>query len=126
MLGNAPVTTTIRVADLEGAKSFYRDKLGLKEVKTFMEGQDVLYEAGGGTKIYVYKGLASVAEHTVASFEVPDVLAEVNELKAKGVQFETYTEGPLKTDENNIAHMGEWQAAWFKDPEGHILAIGNM
>ncbi len=80
---------------MEGAKSFYRDKLGLKEVATNVEGGD-------------------------------DVLVAVNELKAKGVQFESYDMPGLKTDENNIATFGEYKAFWFKDPEGHILAIGNM
>ncbi len=124
-LANAQVTTTIRVEDLEGAKSFYGDKLGLKDSGSIMEGYDALFEAGAGTMIYLYSGAKSVAEHTVAAFIVEDVEAAVKELKEKGVEFESYDMPELKTNENNIATMGDMKSAWFKDPEGHILAIGN-
>lgn len=124
-LSNAPLTTTIRVTDLERAKSFYKNKLGLNESSHMTDEYGALYEAGGGTKLYVYQGPPSKAEHTLASFRVSDVLAKVNELKSKGVQFESYDMDPIKTDENNIAHMGKMDIAWFKDPDGNILAIGN-
>lgn len=124
-LANAPVTTAIRVEDLDKAKEFYGEKLGLKETGSMMEGYDLLFEAGEGTRIYIYQGPVSVAEHTVASFKVDDVEAAVKELKGKGVQFESYDMEELKTDENNVATLGDYKAAWFKDPEGHILALGN-
>lgn len=124
-LANARVTTTIRVEDLEGAKAFYGGKLGLKDAGSLMEGYDAMFEAGEGTKIYLYQGAKSVAEHTVAAFVVEDVESAVKELKEKGVEFESYDMSELKTDENNIATMGDMKSAWFKDPEGHILALGN-
>lgn len=124
-LANATVTTTIRVEDLEGGKAFYGGKLGLKDAGSIMEGYDALFEAGGGTKIYLYTGQKSVAENTIAAFVVEDVEAAVKELKEKGVEFESYDMPELKTDENNIATMGNMKSAWFKDPEGHILAIAN-
>lgn len=124
-LANAPAMTTIRVTDLEKARDFYGNKLGLKEIGSMMESQDVMFEAGNGTKIYIYQGPPSHAEHTLASFKVDDVLATVNELKGEGIAFETYDMDPIKTDENNIATFGEYKAAWFKDPDGNILALGN-
>lgn len=68
---------------------------------------------------------APKATNTVASFKVDDVLATVNELKGKEVTFESYDMPEIKTDENNIATFGEYKAAWFKDPDGNILALGN-
>lgn len=123
-LADAPVTASIRVEDLETAKEFYGGKLGLIGGQSMM-GDDVLFEAGKGTYIYLYKGPRSVAEHTVAFFGVEDVEGAVKELKEKGVEFESYDLEGLKTDEDNIATFGEFKAAWFKDPEGHILSIGS-
>lgn len=127
-LSNAPVTVTLTVSDLERAKAFYTEKLGLTvapvEVQDPMGG--VLLQAGGGTQLYIYNSGAPKATNTVASFKVDDVLASVNELKAKGVTFESYDMPQLKTDENNIAKMGDLEGAWFKDSEGNILAVANQ
>lgn len=124
-LANAPVTTSIRVEDLDKAKAFYTEKLGLKSAGSMMEGYDLLFDAGNGTKIYIYQGPKSVAEHTVAYFKVENVEETVKQLKEKGVEFESYDMPELKTDENSIATFGEYKAAWFKDPEGHILSVGD-
>ena len=102
MLTNAPVTATIRVTDLEKAKDFYMNKLGLK----LMEGKDsgdLIFEAGEGTKLYVYEGPPSKAENTQAGFTVSDVEKEVDELSAKGVVFEKYDMPMIKTNEKGIA-----------------------
>ena len=127
-LSNAPVTVTITASDLDRAKAFYSEKLGLTVAP--MEVQDpmggVLFQAGGGTQLYIYNSGAPKATNTTASFKVDDVLATVNDLKAKGVQFESYDMPQLKTDENNIATFGGLSAAWFKDSEGNILAVANQ
>ena len=125
MLSSAPVVTNIPVVDLERAKSFYREKLGLKEADSNPGG--VAFQAGQGTIVFLYqRPEATKAEHTVASFKVDDVQSTVNALKAKGVTFESYDMGDLKTDQDNIARMGPLQASWFKDPEGNILCVANM
>jgi catechol 2,3-dioxygenase-like lactoylglutathione lyase family enzyme len=125
MLSSAPVVTSIPVVDLQRAKAFYLDKLGLKEGMTAPDG-GVILNAGEGTRLFLYQRGQTKADHTVASFKVADVLGTVNALKAKGVQFESYDMGELKTDSNNIARMGDLQACWFKDPEGNILCVSNM
>lgn len=119
------VTACVIAKDVAAAKAFYTEKLGLKEVPGPDDG-GVLLEAGMGSKIFIYKSDASKPQNTVASFSVDDVLATVKELKANGVEFETYDMDPIKTDEDNIAHLGDLQAAWFKDPEGNILGINNQ
>lgn len=126
MLTNVPVRSTLPVVDLNRAKKFYEEKLGLKVV-----GEDpspgAVLQAGGGTQLYIYQRAATKADHTAASFSVKDVEAEVKELKAKGVVFEE-VEIPgmgVKTVDG-VATFGELKAAWFKDTEGNILGISNM
>jgi len=75
--------------------------------------------------LYVYQRSATKADHTVASFKVNDLEAEVKELKAKGVKFEEIAIPGIKTV-NGIATMGKMKAAWFKDTEGNILSITQM
>ena len=125
-LSDAPVTATLIVSDLNAAKSFYTEKLGLTQLTEIPEDMGVMFKAGGGTKLYVYQSSLPTPQNTVAGFKVDDVLTTVNELKAKGVTFESYNMDTIKTDENNIAHWGELQFAWFKDPSGNILAVGNQ
>jgi len=126
MLINAPVHATLPVVALERARKFYEGKLGLKVIRTDPSPGAVL-QAGEGTTLYIYQRVATKADHTVASFTVKDVEAEVKELKAKGVVFKEI-EIPsmgIKTVDG-IATMGDMKGAWFKDTEGNILAVTNM
>lgn len=128
MLTNAPVTATLRVIDLEKAKDFYMNKLGLKLMEKGKDTGDLIFEAGEGTKLYIYQGPPSKAENTQAGFSIEDIEKEVDELSAKGVVFEHYDmpEIGLKTNEKGIATTGDSKAAWFKDPSGNILSINQM
>ena len=124
MLTNAPVAPTIPVVDLERAKAFYIDKLGLKLASENAGG--VIIEAGGGSTLLLFpRAEATKAEHTAAGFFVADVAAEVAALRANGVVFEDIDMPGLKT-ENGIAHIGPFTAAWFKDTEGNILGIADV
>lgn len=124
MLSNAPVNPTIPVVDMERAKKFYIDELGLKLVSENPGG--AIIEAGGGSTLLLFpRAEATKAEHTVAGFYVADVEAEVAELRAKGVVFEDIDVPGLKT-ENGIAHIGPFTAAWLKDSEGNIIGIGDV
>jgi catechol 2,3-dioxygenase-like lactoylglutathione lyase family enzyme len=125
MLTNKAVTPTIPVVDLKRARSFYENKLGLK-VSREDESMGLMLDAGDCTKVYLYKRAATKADHTVASFEVNDIEAEVKDLKKKGVSFEEYDipDMGIKTV-NGVAAMNGEKAAWFKDTEGNILALGQ-
>lgn len=125
-LQDAPVTATLIVKDLDAAKAFYTEKLGLKVSGEIKEDSGLLLDAGMGSKLYIYQSTLPTPQNTVAGFKVGDVLATVNELKAKGVEFESYDMEYIKTDENSIATLGDLQSAWFKDPSGNILAIANQ
>ena len=110
--------------DLKKAKEFYGQTLGL-EVSDTKEGLGLTI-AGGG-KIFIYpKPNHTPASFTVLNFPVDDIEKAVDELRGRGVQFESY-EGELKTDEKGIfrgAARGEGpNIAWFKDPAGNILSV---
>lgn len=124
MLGDKPVTVSLVGEDLERAKKFYVEQLGLA-IEREMHG-GILFVAGNGTRLFIYvRPGGSKAEHTVAGFAVDDVESEVAELRAKGVEFEEYDLPDLKTVDG-IAVKGDWKAAWFKDPEGNILSLTQM
>lgn len=109
------------VNDLEKAKAFYGQTLGLEVAET-PEGLQ-LNLAGGG-QVFIYpKPNHSAATFTVLNFLVDDVETAVDELAKRGVHFESY-EGELKTDEKGI-HRGEKGPiiAWFKDPANNILSV---
>lgn len=124
MLTNAPVHPTLPVVELNRAKKFYEEKLGLKVVREDPSPGAIL-QAGDGTFLYIFQRGATKADHTAASFTVEDVEATVNELKAKGVVFEEFELASLKPV-NSIITMGDMKGAWFKDTEGNILAVTNM
>ncbi len=120
MLANASIHPTLPVVDLERARKFYEEKLGLKVVGTD-PSPAVRFQVGNG-ELYLYQRAASKADHTLASFRVKDAEAEIRELKAKGVVFEEYDMPGLKTV-NSIVSAGNMKGGWFKDTEGNILGV---
>lgn len=124
MLSDGKVRATIAVTDLERAKDFYGNTLGLALLDEGPAG--VTYGGGEGTSLFVYPSLtAGTNKATYASWAVDDVEAVVSDLKAKGVAFEQYDGMPGVTREGDIHHMGDHQAAWFTDPDGNFLAIDS-
>jgi catechol 2,3-dioxygenase-like lactoylglutathione lyase family enzyme len=127
MLKDAPVMAQIRIKDHAVTRDFFVNKLGLKHIDLGPE-VPAMYEAGNGTMIVAYSGEPTHPEHTVATFVVNDVEAEVKELQAKGVKFEEYDmpEMEIKTV-NGVATWGEGdkmqKSAWFKDPDGYTFAL---
>lgn len=122
MLASGKVHPTLPAVDLERARGFYEGKLGLKVSRTDPSPGIMFKNDDGEESIYVYQRGATKADHTAASFEVRDVEAEVKDLKAKGVKFDTF-DAPGVTWEDDIATMGPLKGAWFKDTEGNILAV---
>ena len=125
MLGNAPVSAVLPVADTAQSKRFYEGILGLR---TLFESEGTTYfEAGAGTHLMIYQRPGSAGEHTAASFQVDDLAAELDALAAKGVHPEHYDMPGIKTDERGIMAMeGMGRIAWIKDPDGNILALSEM
>lgn len=108
------------VDDLQKAKIFYSDVLGL-EVAAQKEGLSV--NIGKGTMVFIYpKPNHQPSTFTILNFKVDDVEKAVDELTAKGVQFEHYT-GQMATDEKGIFRSGGPLIAWFKDPAGNFISV---
>ena len=128
MLGNFPITPSLPVTDLNRARRFYEDKLGLKPEWSHadMPFPDVMYRCGGGTMLYIYqRSTPTKADHTTCAWKVDDIEKEMRELRAKGIMFEEYDMPGLKTT-NGIATWGKDKSAWFKDPDGNILSLAQM
>ena len=131
MLVESNVAARIPVRDLARARSFYAEKLGLEPAEERPGG--LRYQCGEGEfALFESAGTAS-ANHTQMAWEVDDLERTIVELRARGVIFEEYDLPGLRTI-NAIAHVdGNYpskggvaeKAAWFRDSEGNLLAIGQ-
>ncbi len=112
---------TIPAQDINRARKFYEEKLGLKAADESPDG-GINYQTGN-TMLLVFpsSGKAS-GDHTQIGLQVSDVPAAVDELKAKGVVFEEY-DFPNFKSEGGIVQIGEEKAAWFKDSEGNLIGL---
>lgn len=125
-LTRAPVAANLPATDLERARSFYADRLGLKQADGAEAGA-LAFEAGNDSMLYIYeRDEPTRAEHTVARWTVDDIEMAVRDLRARGVEFERYDMPGLKTDERGIAEAEGVKGAWFRDSEGNILAVAQV
>jgi catechol 2,3-dioxygenase-like lactoylglutathione lyase family enzyme len=121
MLGKADFTPMIAVKDLDRAKQFYTDTLGLKP--TGEENSEVFMLKSGDTTLSLYRSeFAGSNKATALTFDVNDIKSEVSELKGKGITFEHYDLEGLK-QEGDIYTAEGMKTAWFKDPDGNILSM---
>ncbi len=119
MLQTKNAFSSFSVNDLQQAKQFYGQTLGLKVSESEM-GLEI---HPGDTEVFIYpKPNHTPASFTVLNFLVNDINKAVDELKQRGVRFEQY-EGEIKTDEKGIHRNGGPSIAWFKDPAGNILSV---
>ena len=121
MLSLAPVTTMLPVADLDRARRFYEDKLGLEPLGRAPDGA-MRYRCSNAVLALLPRPGARPAEHTALSFEVDDLEKELSELQAKGVVFEDYDLPDLRTV-GHVCVLGSEKAAWFRDSEGNYLCL---
>jgi catechol 2,3-dioxygenase-like lactoylglutathione lyase family enzyme len=121
MLASAPLTTMLPVKDLDRARDFYVNKLGLEAEGLAADGKFLL--RAGGTRLALFpKPDGTRADHTAVSFQVADIAAAIRQLEARGVAFADYDLPGLKTVEH-VCVLGAEKAAWFQDPEGNILCL---
>ncbi len=121
MLGKSDATPMIAVTDLDRAKNFYGDTLGLEAVDEM--GDEVVTMKSGETRIDVYRSeFAGTNKATALTFNVDDIQSEVGELKGKGIMFEHYDMDGL-TRNGDIYEAEGMKTAWFKDPDGNILSL---
>ncbi|MBB4980374.1 MULTISPECIES: VOC family protein [Streptomyces] len=124
MFGESTAYSCFSVDDLDAARRFYGDVLGLRVEDTGPEGMRMLnLTLPGGARVFVYpKENHTPATFTILNFEVDDVDRAVDELTGRGVTFERY-EG-FEADEKGIVRDGHGPAiAWFTDPAGNVIAV---
>ncbi|TMD23265.1 MAG: VOC family protein [Chloroflexi bacterium] len=123
-LNDAIAKTTLPVEDLARAKAFYAEKLGLRPTREFAGA--LFYEGNGTSGFLLFpSGAHASGQHTQMALFVKDIVASVAKLKSRGVQFEEYDFPGLKTNQS-IADLGYEKAAWFRDSEGNLLALGQL
>jgi len=118
MLSEFLAVTTLVVSDVDVAKPFYRDQLGLTLLEESAAG--LRFGAGKGSQLTIRRGPPTGSGATVLHFEVDDVDAVVRDLSSRGIVFEEY-ETPKTV--NFIAQFGPVRASWFKDPAGNVLGL---
>ena len=119
MFENTKAFSGFAVDDLETAKKFYSETLGLNTSEQY--GLLTLHLAGGRDTLVYPKPDHVPASYTILNFQVDDIDAAVDELVRRGVQLEKYD--GLGQDEKGINRAGGPYIAWFKDPAGNILAV---
>jgi len=122
MLGKADAMPMIAVKDLDRARRFYEDKLGLETTDEW--GGEGATLKSGDTLINVYRSqFAGTNQATALTFDVDDVEKEVGELKEKGIFFEKYDLPGLEPQGDFYVGEKGFKTAWFKDPDGNILSL---
>jgi catechol 2,3-dioxygenase-like lactoylglutathione lyase family enzyme len=121
MFKDTKAFSSFSVGDIQKAKEFYGQTLGL-EVSETAEGLEL--RITGGSTIFIYpKANHAPATFTILNFPVDSIDKAVDELTKRGVRFEVYNEPDLKTDKKGVFRGGGPTIAWFKDPAGNTLSV---
>jgi catechol 2,3-dioxygenase-like lactoylglutathione lyase family enzyme len=121
-LATRAVAVMLPVEDVDRAREFYVENLGLDFAGMNAEGSAMFQLGGGTTLMLLPRPGARRSEATALSWEVDDVESEVHDLEGRGVTFEDYDVPGLKTIDH-IASMEGEKAAWFCDPDGNVLCL---
>jgi catechol 2,3-dioxygenase-like lactoylglutathione lyase family enzyme len=119
MFANTKAFSGFAVDDVERARAFYGDTLGLKTSEQY--GLMTLHIAGDRDVLVYPKPDHEPASYTILNFPVDDIDRAVDELAGRGVQFERYD--GMDQDERGIMRGGGPYIAWFKDPAGNVLSV---
>jgi catechol 2,3-dioxygenase-like lactoylglutathione lyase family enzyme len=119
MLTNSKAFSGFAVDDVQKAREFYGETLGLETSEE--HGLLTLHLAGGRDTLVYPKPDHTPATYTILNFPVDDIEKSVDELSARGVRFERYD--GLEQDERGIARGGGPYIAWFRDPAGNVLSV---
>jgi catechol 2,3-dioxygenase-like lactoylglutathione lyase family enzyme len=123
MIGDNRISAVLVSTNLERCQDFYAHKVGLRLSPETIKNH-LLFECGNGTTLLVYgRGKGNSADHTQVRFWSRDVHKDVAELVGRGVVFEEYDMGAFKTVDHVVTTPGIGRSAWFKDPDGNIIAL---
>jgi catechol 2,3-dioxygenase-like lactoylglutathione lyase family enzyme len=122
MLGATNAVANLAVRDIATARRFYEGTLGLTQVDS--QGEELVVFRTGDTVLNVYRSqYAGTNKATAVTWVVGDQLDDVvRKLKEKGIDFEHY-DMPDMIREGDVYRCGDMRVAWFKDPDGNILAV---
>jgi predicted enzyme related to lactoylglutathione lyase len=121
MLGNTKAFSGFSVDDVETAKRFYGETLG---VEVSENDAGLTLHIAGDHSVFIYpKDDHEPATFTILNFRVDDIEGTVAGLTERGVRFERYEGTPIETDEQGIFRGGGPLIAWFKDPAGNVLSV---
>jgi len=121
MLKNSKAFSGFAVGDLDAARQFYGETLGL-DISVLQEDLLLSLDVGGDRDVLIYyKADHAPANFTLLNFPVEDVEATVDELAGRGVRFERYD--GFEQDDKGIARGAGPEIAWFRDPAGNILSV---
>ena len=124
MLKNSEAFSSFSIDDLAAARRFYGETLGIDIGDVPGMGELLELRLHGGLRVMLYqKQDHTAATFTVLNFIVQDVERTVDELTRRGVKFEIYTDGPVRTNEKGISSGPGPKMAWFTDPAGNILSV---
>jgi catechol-2,3-dioxygenase len=108
--------------DLAKSREFYHETLGLDILRE--DEERIIFRCGSSSQLTVTKSTIGTADmQTQLGWRVPDIHAELADLRARGVRIEAYQAPDPVTDADGIADMGFAWAAWFIDPSGNALSI---
>ncbi len=125
MLSKFPLMARLAAADIGRARAWYSDKLGLDPTTEEMGGSVLYYEVGG-TSFSVYQtAFAGTAKNTVAGWTVTGIEGLMADLRSRGVVFNDYDFGEIKTVDGLMA-MDGYKAAWFTDSEGNTIELSQV
>jgi catechol 2,3-dioxygenase-like lactoylglutathione lyase family enzyme len=110
------------VDDIDAARTFYRDTLGLEVVDNEMGFLELLLDSGAHVLVYG-KDNHEPASFTILNFPVADIEAAVDDLNARGVKTKIYDDAEFPTDSKGIMREGGPLIAWFRDPAGNVLSV---
>jgi catechol 2,3-dioxygenase-like lactoylglutathione lyase family enzyme len=121
MLNDAHAFSGFAVRDLDAARTFYVDTLGLQVAE---ENGMLRLQVGGGNPVLVYpKPDHEPAGFTILNFPVADIEQTVADLTSRGVDFEHYEGTPVETDASGIFRGGGPLIAWFTDPSDNVMSV---
>ena len=122
MLGDHLVFPILLSTDLAASREFYHETLGLEILRE--DKERIIFRCGSGSQISVTRSTIGTSDlQTQLAWLVPDIHAELADLRARGVKIEQYDEPDPVTDAEGVADMGPMWAAWFIDPSRNVLSI---
>ncbi len=122
-LGDFPMSARLGAVDIGRARAWYAEKLGLKPDKEEMGGMALWYRCAGTWFLIYQTGSAGTARNTVGGWEVKGLDSIMRQLRARGVRFEDYDFGEMKTVDGVMIVPPGYRSAWFVDSEGNTLEV---